>query len=464
MSQDLSLPKRRYGVGASWETIPGRSVDIDLQCVVVDSTGAIIDCAYYNNLKAARGITHSGDEVVGKPGGINEMVWVNFNKLPQNVHLLIFVVAAYAGGSLQDVSNGCLHVMEERETDKLQSFAMERSLGCVDVVAAMFRSGPTWKMRLLDIPAQSGQHFMDILPLLTQVIGGFIPSAPRRQNKIAFAMQKGAILDLPMDLVRITVGLGWDTDDGECDLDVSAVLLDQQGAELESVFFGRLESTRHGIQHTGDNLTGEGEGDDEQINVWLTQIGAEVQQIVFCVNIYTQGRTFAQVANPYCRIVESAGGAELCRYSLQDAGAESGLIIAKLAREVGGRWGFHALGLPCRGTMYKDSLPEIRATCGLKTASLMARATSTDSLDGSGSSAVPWGMPSVLPGQQHMVPSAPTAPHAEQALQTTSQQSSCLCRLLRCCCCPCRLLRCCCCRRRRQPLDNPLLQGTAPYP
>merc|ERR1719222_1073234 len=109
---------------------------------------------------------------------------------------------------------------------------MERSAGSVDVVAAMFReqgrpfSGPpSWKLRIIDEPAQKGQHFMDILPLLSNVIRVFLPCAPRKQ-KVAFAMEKGGVLDLPQGLGQITVGLGWDIDDGECDLDVSAVLMD----------------------------------------------------------------------------------------------------------------------------------------------------------------------------------------------------------------------------------------------
>jgi len=408
-TQDVELPKARYGLGVSWNTIPGRSVDIDLQCVVVDNNGVIVDCAYYNNLKAARGITHSGDEAMGKPGGIDEMVWVNFRRLNPNVSVLVFVVAAYSGGSLQDVANGSLHVMEEQETNTIQSFDMERSTGCVDVVAAMYRSGPSWKLRVLDIPAQSGQHFMDILPLLCDVIRTFLPSAPARQ-KVAFAMEKGGVLDLPLDFDRITVGLGWDTDEGECDLDVSAVLLNGDGVDLEAVFFGRLESVQHGVKHSGDNLTGEGDGDDEQIFASLSRIGPEVAQIVFVVNIYTKGITFAKVANPYCRVVDSAGN-ELCRYALRDAGAENGLIISKLVREVGGRWGFHALGLPCRGTMYRDSLAQIRETCRIKTASLVARSTSADSLGGESSYAMPAAAPHYAPG--HF---APTAPHAAQAL------------------------------------------------
>eukprot|EP00427_Karlodinium_veneficum_P060114 CAMPEP_0169396348 /NCGR_PEP_ID=MMETSP1017-20121227/51292_1 /TAXON_ID=342587 /ORGANISM="Karlodinium micrum, Strain CCMP2283" /LENGTH=189 /DNA_ID=CAMNT_0009500725 /DNA_START=18 /DNA_END=584 /DNA_ORIENTATION=+ len=186
-------------------------------------------------------------------------------------------------------------------------------------------------------------------------------------------MEKGGVLDLPKELAQITVGLGWDLDEGEVDLDVSAVLLEGSGNDIEAVFFGRLESEEHGIQHTGDNLTGAGDGDDEQIIVPLERVGAIVQQVFFVVNIYSPGKTFRQVAEPYCRVVDEATGSELCRYALRDAGSESGLIIAKIAREAGDRWGFHALGLPCRGRTYKDSIPQIRQTSKVKTASLMLR-------------------------------------------------------------------------------------------
>lgn len=410
LPEDYPLASNRYGFGVSWDTVAGRNVDIDLQCVVVDEAGVIIDCAYYNNLKAVKAITHSGDEAYGKPNGIEEIVWINMRKLPPNVAVLVFVVAAYSGGYLRDVSNGQLHVFEDKETNELALFEMERSAKSVDVVGAMFREpspsgGFDWKMRIIDEPAQEGQHFMDILPLLSDTIRLFIPSAPKRQ-KVAFAMEKGGVLDLPTDLARITVGLGWDVDEGEVDLDVSAVLLDQSGNDLEAVFFGRLESEEHGIQHTGDNLTGEGDGDDEQILVGLETIGPQVHQVYFVVNIYTPNRTFRQVAEPYCRVVDNSSGSELCRYALRDAGGESGLIVSKLQREAGGRWGFHALGLPCRGRTFKDSLPYIRQASKVKTASLMVRQMSSTSLN------MPLGAPAEPMQSYGIAAPPPSAPGA----------------------------------------------------
>merc|ERR1711937_300176 len=165
---------------------------------------------------------------------------------------------------------------------------------------------------------------MDVLPQLSGIIRRFLPHAPQRQ-KVAFTMEKGGVLDLPQSLGQITVGLGWDVDEGEVDLDVSAVLMDSNGNDLEAVFFGRLESEEHGIQHSGDNLTGEGEGDDEQIVVNLDRIGPRCHQVFFVVNIYTPSKSFRQVAEPFCRIVDNSSGSELCRYALRDAGSESGL-------------------------------------------------------------------------------------------------------------------------------------------
>jgi len=106
--------------------------------------------------------------------------------------------------------------------------------------------------------------------------------------------------------------------------------------------------------------------------VKLGSVGPQVQQIVFVVNIYDKDVTFAQVANPYCRIVDNTISDELCKYSLSEAGSENGLIVSRIAREKCGRWGFHALGIPCRGRTYKDSLRQIFQICHVDTRSLSA--------------------------------------------------------------------------------------------
>jgi len=124
--------------------------------------------------------------------------------------MLLFVVAAYSGGTLRDINQGRIHIFEEQEGNEVGHFDMQRTGGSVDVVAAMFADGSgrrrTWVLRTLHLPAQHGQHFMDILPLLTSVIRSCIPSAPSKQ-KVAFAMQKGGVMGLASGMQRILVGL-----------------------------------------------------------------------------------------------------------------------------------------------------------------------------------------------------------------------------------------------------------------
>jgi len=234
---------------------------------------------------------------------------------------------------------------------------------------------------------------MDCLSQLNRYIVAEIPTANRRQ-KVAFAMEKGEVLDFGSSLSSVTLGLGWDVDQGEIDLDASAVLFDRSAQVLESIFFGNLKSSGShsqpgALEHLGDNLTGEGDGDDEQIIVRMDALGATVMEVFFCINIYTKGRggrpkTFRDVANPYCRVTETHGGEELCRYTLAEAGDRSGLIVARLRRGPDGRWGFHALGIPSAGTMYKDSIPDMKELCKQDPRDLQRKAlrsqTSTSSL------------------------------------------------------------------------------------
>jgi len=270
--------------------------------------------------------------------------------------------------------------LEDRASTEVARFAMEQSEAEVDAVAMMVRSESNeWTLHVLDVDAQAGRHFIDILePTIGSIVRGVIPSAPKRL-KVAFAMEKGSVVDLPQSssIQNIIAGLGWDVDEGEVDLDVAAVLFDGTGAQREAVFFGNLEA--EGIQHSGDNLTGEGDGDDETINIRLQSLPEWTQQIFLVVNIYTNGVTFAQVAKPYCHIVDSNGN-ELARYELREAGSQNGLIIARLFREPGDRWGFQAIGSFCNGKTWKDTVGELTAVFHKTPKQLQMRGASSMSL------------------------------------------------------------------------------------
>merc|ERR1712241_1236219 len=156
---------------------------------------------------------------------------------------------------------------------------------------------------------------------------------------------------------HVVAGLGWDTSSDDVDLDVSVVLMDQGGGHVETVFFGNLEYA--GVTHSGDNLTGEGSGDDETITLELDKIPSSVRQLIFIINIYTNGKSFSDVANPYCRVV-SSDGEEFCRYQLSEAGSEQALLAARLFWDASSkRWSFQAAGMPCSGKTWKDSMPVV---------------------------------------------------------------------------------------------------------
>lgn len=154
-------------------------------------------------------------------------------------------------------------------------------------------------------------------------------------------------------LSAVTVGLGWDvrsTTGTDFDLDASAIGCNAEGKVLTDqhfIFFNNLTSPDGAIQHTGDNLTGEGEGDDEQIKVNVASTPQEIDKIVFPVSIYdadNRQQNFGQVRNAFIRVVNDANGQELARYDLsEDASTETAMVFGELYR-AGAEWKFRAVG------------------------------------------------------------------------------------------------------------------------
>ncbi|MEU7295794.1 MULTISPECIES: TerD family protein [Streptomyces] len=170
------------------------------------------------------------------------------------------------------------------------------------------------------------------------------------------SLSKGGNVSLTKEapgLTAVTVGLGWDvrtTTGTDFDLDASAILVTEEGKvrnEQDFVFFNNLKSGDGSVEHTGDNTTGEGEGDDEQVKVSLATVPADVAKIVFPVSIYdaeNRQQSFGQVRNAFIRVVNQAGGAEIARYDLsEDASTETAMVFGELYRH-GAEWKFRAVG------------------------------------------------------------------------------------------------------------------------
>ncbi|MEV7422517.1 MULTISPECIES: TerD family protein [unclassified Streptomyces] len=170
------------------------------------------------------------------------------------------------------------------------------------------------------------------------------------------SLAKGGNVSLSKEapgLTAVLVALGWDvrtTTGADHDLDASALLCDGSGkvaSDQHFVFYNNLRSPDGSVEHTGDNLTGEGEGDDEIVKVDLSAVPAEISKIVFPVSIHdaeSRGQSFGQVRNAYIRVVNQSGGAELARYDLsEDASTETAMVFGELYRN-GAEWKFRAIG------------------------------------------------------------------------------------------------------------------------
>src|SRR3954447_16375591 len=180
---------------------------------------------------------------------------------------------------------------------------------------------------------------------------------------------KGERVSLPKadghTLTRVRMGLGWDavrkrglfgSRAQTIDLDASALLFDGRGALVDAVWFRQLRSKDGSVQHTGDNLTGDGDGDDESIIVDLGRLAPAVTQIVFTVNSFT-GQDFSQIENAFCRLVDETTGDELARYDLTGSGRAQPPTMAKDSRGGGGGWTMTAIGGIGNGRTFQDLLP-----------------------------------------------------------------------------------------------------------
>jgi tellurium resistance protein TerD len=179
---------------------------------------------------------------------------------------------------------------------------------------------------------------------------------------MAINLSKGQKVDLTKTnpgLTNIVVGLGWDTNkyDGgnDFDLDSSVFLLNGEGkcsSESDFIFYNNTHGANGAVEHTGDNRTGAGDGDDEQVKVNLVNVPSSIEKIAFTITIHeaeARSQNFGQVSNSYVRILNETTGEELIRYDLgEDFSIETAVVVGELYRH-GDEWKFNAIGSGYQG-------------------------------------------------------------------------------------------------------------------
>ncbi len=180
-------------------------------------------------------------------------------------------------------------------------------------------------------------------------------------QQVSLAKQGGGTL------TRVRMGLGWDAmkkkglfgglKSQTIDLDASCLIFDASSRLLDQVWFNQLRSKDGAVEHTGDNLTGAGEGDDESIIVDLQALSPTVTTLVFVVNSFT-GQNFTQIENAFCRLVDASTETELARFDLTGSGTHNAQVMAKVTRGQQG-WNMTAIGAIANGRTFKELLPVV---------------------------------------------------------------------------------------------------------
>lgn len=178
---------------------------------------------------------------------------------------------------------------------------------------------------------------------------------------MAISLQKGGNVSLSKEapsMSKMIIGLGWDvraTDGADFDLDGSAFLLNESGkvrSDADFIFYNQSKSADGSVEHTGDNRTGEGEGDDEQIIIDLGKVPADIQKIAISVTIHdaeARGQNFGMVSSAFIRCVNADGNSEIARFDLsEDASVETAMIFGEVYRH-NGEWKFKAIGQGFKG-------------------------------------------------------------------------------------------------------------------
>lgn len=385
---------------------------VDVSALLLTTAGTVrsdADMVFYNQ-PTGPGVIHRG-----ATGGGPDTIEVALGQVPEAIDRIVVTASLDGSGPTTFGAVGSLvaRVLGQGGAVHVEfavsGLATETALVCVEV----YRRAGTWKVRavgqgyadgLTGIATDFGISVDDAAapPTAATPVAPPSPAGPRRTTQAgagtapagpppptgapaAFPPPEGSTGRINLDkghvslrkqqtvsLVKtgspalrvVRMGLGWDPArrGADVDLDASVIAFDVRGRDLEKVWYGNLRGFGDAILHSGDNLTGDGEGDDELITIALDRLPAQVEALVFTVNSF-RGQKFTELKTAYCRLLDDRGN-ELVRYDLGDAEPRTGVLMARLGREPDGTWSMTALGEFHDGRNVKKMVDPARATLG----------------------------------------------------------------------------------------------------
>lgn len=361
-------------------------MDIDLACFVLDGGGGLLDVVFFRHLSSNDGaINHSGDNRTGEGEGDDEQILFDLPRVrPDAAFLVLAITMQTPGATLSHVKNGFCRVFiptpdaRSNTGKQLCHFKLDPAAlgGNASFVMGIFhrdRAHPgNWLLKQLSrgIAAQGLDH---LLPQLDSALDGFVsPEVMRSRNNPGAAKSLSKGDDLAVPVKRIRMGLGWDTGSRTMDLDAWCYMRDGKDRKVDTVYYHALRSKDGAVVHSGDNLTGRGDGDDEQITVDLSKMNPKVTVLYFVVKIYhrplSRKSTFKDVRNPFVRMLDVEGGKArvMCRFDIKDvAKGSDALCVCKVYRVVENVWRFQALGIGSKADKIHERLQSFKMDYGL---------------------------------------------------------------------------------------------------
>eukprot|EP00300_Choanocystis_sp_HF-7_P033129 c45422_g1_i1.p1 GENE.c45422_g1_i1~~c45422_g1_i1.p1 ORF type:complete len:517 (-),score=119.07 c45422_g1_i1:81-1631(-) len=354
---------RSVRVGLAWDSFDTTNpIDLDASAVCFDNTGKVAGVVYFGQTRSLDGaMIHTGDSRSGAEAGDDESIVCHLHKLPANVLAIFFVVTAYKPSTSFDqveTARVCLY----DENDKSEYCSMRvgaQGPHSAMIMCRLVRHQGMWIFNALGTFVQDARDYGSLMPELKEGLQDVIPNIRFGPEDRVAVMRKGSevqIAAMSGDVNRVAMGLGWDSNG--IDLDASCIIMDQSHNVMEIISFSHLHAGNHSVEHSGDNRTGVGSGDDETITVHVDKLDDRAIYLVFIVNSFS-GQTFDRVANTYCRLF-APPGQEFCRFQL--SGSEyrcTGLLMSMLSRTEG-HWKMTAIGEGCTERFASGCVDEVQ--------------------------------------------------------------------------------------------------------
>jgi len=366
--------------------VTGAALDVSaLLCTEAGKVRSDEDMVFYNQ-PTGPGVSYSPDGV--------EVV---FAAVPAAIDKVVVTASLDGSGPATFGRAGPVRVLVQAagRTEALVEFTAEGlTTETALVCAEVYRRQGGWKVRAVGQGYASGLAgiatdfgiTVDDVPAMSTAAAPTAPAAPSYTRPSATRPSAAAPVNLDKGRVsltkrqtvsltktgaaplsRVTMGLGWDParQGASIDLDASVIAFDARGSAVDKAWFMAKTALGGAIRHSGDNLTGEGEGDDEQIVVDLDRIPAGVVALMFTVTSFG-GQTFNEIRSAFCRLVD-ANGAELVRFDLSDTKASTGVVMCSMYRETGSTaWSMTALGEFADGRTVRAMVAPAKALLGVR--------------------------------------------------------------------------------------------------